>query len=350
MFNISNRYLYILLLATYSFFNILLIDGDRLFVFEINMAYLFLTIFANVILVWEANRLIQVADILRKPFNRLNINHLIINFIYSFICCLLISLISVFIIFEILSHPFQNFYVNFKLAVGFTFRINLFLNCVNAIVFYVNRYSATKVEALRFQKQYAEAKFDALKNQVNPHFLFNSFNVLSTLVYKDQDNAIEFINQMSKVYRYVLKHQDEKLVNLREELDFIDAYIYLLKIRFQEKIDFDIQLSGDLESHFIAPVTLQILLENAIKHNEISKSNPLLIKIYNSIDNNYIIIGNSVKPKSDKYIDSTFVGLKNIKARYQFISNKSIEINFNEREFIVKIPLLQMLEHESINS
>ena len=318
--------------------------------FEINMAYLFLTIFANVILVWEANRLIQVADILRKPFNRLNINHLIINFIYSFICCLLISLISVFIIFEILSHPFQNFYVNFKLAVGFTFRINLFLNCVNAIVFYVNRYSATKVEALRFQKQYAEAKFDALKNQVNPHFLFNSFNVLSTLVYKDQDNAIEFINQMSKVYRYVLKHQDEKLVNLREELDFIDAYIYLLKIRFQEKIDFDIQLSGDLESHFIAPVTLQILLENAIKHNEISKSNPLLIKIYNSIDNNYIIIGNSVKPKSDKYIDSTFVGLKNIKARYQFISNKSIEINFNEREFIVKIPLLQMLEHESINS
>ena len=350
MFKIANRYLYIGLLSIYSYFNILLIDGDRLYAFDVNQAYLFLNLLVDVFLIWEGNRLIQSIKIPQIVIFKYKVNRLVINFVLSFLLCLLVSIVTIAISTSLYEQLQKNYMVNFKLSLGFTFRVNLFLHCVNAIVFYINRYSESRLETIDLQKQYAEARFDVLKSQINPHFLFNSFNVLSTLVYKDPDAASEFINEMSKVYRYVLKYQNEKLVSLNQELRFLDAYTYLLKIRFRDNLLIEKKIELDFESNYVVPASLQILIENAVKHNEVSKANPLKITITQSSNKEFLVIRNTVKPIKKEEIDSTEVGLKNIAARYGLLSNKQMQILNGDEFFEVQVPLLKILEYESSNN
>jgi LytS/YehU family sensor histidine kinase len=175
-----------------------------------------------------------------------------------------------------------------------------------------------------------------LKNQVNPHFLFNSFNALSNLVYEDPDKAVKFIKQLSEVYRYVLDTRDREVVSLEEELRFLQSYIYLQKIRFAEKLTIDIQLEN--VNSQIAPLALQILVENAIKHNIVSEDDPLQVKIYP--DNGFIAVENNLQKKSMGVEPSAGVGLENICRRYEFLSDKKVEILEDTDRFLVKLPIL----------
>ncbi len=177
-----------------------------------------------------------------------------------------------------------------------------------------------------------------LRNQVNPHFLFNSLNTLSSLIYENQDTAAEYIRKLSRVYRYVLEQKEKELVKLKTELDFIKAYIYLYELRFTNMLTFEIKISDESKDCFIAPMTLQMLIENAVKHNIVSKKKQLTIKI--SSKDEYLVISNNLQKKQIKEYSSE-LGLKNIKSRYAFISDKEVIVEETNEHFTVKIPLIK---------
>ena len=194
------------------------------------------------------------------------------------------------------------------------------------------------VDAERLKKESVEAQYNNLKNQVNPHFLFNSLNALTNLVYQDQDKAVKFIKQLSDVYRYVLNSRDKEVVSLDEELKFLEAYAFLQQIRFGGKLKIDIDLK-DVKS-VVAPMALQMLVENAIKHNEISEEHPLHIKIYRQ--EKTLIVENTLQRKSVLADESSGLGLENIKKRYEFLSTSEVEVSEGEGKFIVSVPIIEL--------
>jgi len=196
-------------------------------------------------------------------------------------------------------------------------------------------------EAEESKRAVLAAQYESLRNQVNPHFLFNSFNVLSSLVYKDQDLAARFIKQLSKVYRYVLEVQNEEVVPLEKELEVLEAYLFLLKIRFQDALEVDMQLSPR-EGYAILPLTLQMLTENAIKHNIASRQKPLKLEFFFQNDT-HICVKNTLQLRGDQQ-DSIGVGLPNIKARYQYLGPHKVEVKQEENTFTVSIPLIELKE------
>jgi len=195
------------------------------------------------------------------------------------------------------------------------------------------------IDAERLKKENVEAHYNNLKNQVNPHFLFNSLNALSNLVYQDQDKAVKFIKQLSEVYRYVLDSRDKEVVPLQEELKFIEAYAYLQKIRFGEKLKIEIDLVK--VKSLVAPLAIQMLVENAIKHNEISEEHPLFIKIY--ARDQTMIVENTLQRKSVLADESSGLGLENIKKRYEFLSTRRVEVSETEGKFVVCVPMIVMV-------
>jgi LytS/YehU family sensor histidine kinase len=293
-----------------------------------------------VLSIWESNRFLEIQI---KTFTQ-KIHPLIIHFLLSLIVVGVISVLFAWL-FPLISGTPLSLGITSKLALGFAFRVNLFLHCINAIVFFMDQSRQNQIENESLLKETAEARFAALRNQVNPHFLFNSFNVLSALIYKDSDTASHFVEQLSKVYRYLLSNQNNKVVHIQSELEFLHAYIYLLEIRFGQSLFIDNQVKNQNLDFYIAPATLQMLIENAIKHNVISKANPLSIKVY--VESRYIVIANSIQLKEVKE-ESTGTGLDNIRQRYQFLSAGDSIIIESNGQFIVKIPKL-MIEDEDIN-
>ncbi len=203
------------------------------------------------------------------------------------------------------------------------------------------RDAATKVERLKAEG--LKSKFESLRNQVNPHFLFNSLNALSTLVYDNQQKAVEFIQKLSQVYRYILDHQNDEVVPLEEELDFLKSFVYLNKIRFGENINVHFKNLNDIPGNLVVPpVALQMLIENCIKHNEISKDRKLDITIERSGET--IAVSNNINRLLLDKMESSGVGLSNIRLRYEMLTDNPVEVEELENQFIVRIPLLTLEE------
>ncbi|WP_127845673.1 sensor histidine kinase [Psychroflexus aestuariivivens] len=201
-------------------------------------------------------------------------------------------------------------------------------------------YKALKDTELSTQQnltETAKAKHEALKNQLDPHFLFNSLNVLSSLIEENQSRAVQFTNALSKIYRYVLDQRQADLVEVSSEIEFAKTYIDLLKMRFEDSITCSINI--DHQDLKIVPLSLQLLLENAIKHNKISELKPLHIKIYNE-NNKFLIVENNLNLKRN-IKQSTGIGLDNIKFRYEAVVDRTIEIEKTESHFRVKLPLIK---------
>jgi two-component system, LytTR family, sensor kinase len=203
---------------------------------------------------------------------------------------------------------------------------------------FFNNWKKSMLEAEQYKNESLQAQLQNLKSQINPHFLFNNMSVLSSLVYKDQDKAVEFINQLSKVYRYLLDSKDSELVTVEEEMAFIKSYIYLLKIRFDSNIVFSINVGEDSLKKLVPPMSIQILLENTIKHNEVSSEQPLTVIIHSTT--NALSVSNNLQLRSNKEV-SLKNGLNNIRERYKYFTEQSIEIDNDTKSFTVKIPLLQ---------
>jgi PAS domain S-box-containing protein len=195
-----------------------------------------------------------------------------------------------------------------------------------------------RTQLINLQKENLQSQFDVLKQQVNPHFLFNSLNVLTSLIKLEPDLAEKFSEQLSKVYRYVLENKDNELVDLNTELNFLDAYIFLLNIRFVDKLRVNINIPADRRGDQIIPLAMQLLIENAIKHNIMSKSEPLTIDIFIDIDN-FLNIVNNLQERPSQLV-STGVGLKNIQNRYMLLNNTEPVFEKTESHFIAKVPLV----------
>jgi len=204
-------------------------------------------------------------------------------------------------------------------------------------VYFYNRYQQKKVKESQIVAKTESAKFESLKNQLDPHFLFNSLNVLTALIGENPLQAEKFTTKLSKVYRYVLQQKDKDLIPLEEELKFAKSYMELLNMRYEGGIIFSIPETVSNPDLKIVPLSLQLLLENAVKHNVITSDNPLKIKIYE--ENGFLSIENNINEK-DTFGKSTKVGLKNINQRYSLITNETVEITNKNKIFKVKLPLL----------
>lgn len=215
--------------------------------------------------------------------------------------------------------------------------ITLTIVTVYHFIYYYNEYQKRKVkDSQKFAKQ-ESAKFESLKNQLDPHFLFNSLNVLTSLIGENPQQAEKFTTKLSKIYRYVLEQRDKDLTLLEDELQFAKSYMELLKMRFEDAVIFTIPETVSNPELKILPLSLQLLLENAVKHNVITSQNPLIITIYE--DDGFLVVENNINPKG--FVEkSTKVGLQNIKHRYSLITKRAVEITDYNKIFKVKLPLL----------
>lgn len=202
---------------------------------------------------------------------------------------------------------------------------------------FVDRWKASIEETTRVEQLLLKSQLESLKNQVNPHFLFNALNTLSSLIRESEDDAVDFLQQLSRILRYSLEQQQEATTTLQSELKIARAYLQIFKQRFLEKLSFEIQVPQELLHKSIVCHSLIMLLENAIKHNEISKDKPLNIRIYATTD--YIAVENNLQPRKSQE-PSTQIGLVNIRQQYQLIASKAVLTEVNNKTWTVKIPLL----------
>jgi len=340
MFGVRWRYVFILLLALYSYVQIVVTESDSWFPDQDHTWLLLGNILVLSLGVWEGNRLLQkVLPRLATPLQD-KVNPLLIHFTLSLIWVAILGTFTYYVLIPLAAPEVAISFKNFKLLIGFAFRINLFLHCVNAIFYYMNKTRQAQLEAEQLKKTTLEAQFASLRNQVNPHFLFNSLNTLTNLVRTDPDGAMRFIAELSKVYRYLLNHRDQKLVDLDTELSFIEAYLYLLRIRFRDTLNVHFAISDASKRAYIVPASLQIVVENAIKHNEVSLERPLSIKIYDN-GNGHLMVWNNLQEKRIKE-PSSGVGLENIQRRYRFLTEQEVKIEKEPNHFLVHLPLVKV--------
>jgi two-component system LytT family sensor kinase len=213
----------------------------------------------------------------------------------------------------------------------------LVITIYEALSFYLQLQRAV-AEKSDLEKKNIESQLEGLRNQVNPHFLFNSMNTLVYLIPEDADKAVRFVQQLSKVYRYVLESREARLIPLSEELDFLDSYVFLLKERFGANLKVEIaDLKG--KGHLaVVPLSLQMLFENAIKHNILSTEKPLMIEVF--AENGSLIVRNNLQRKN-QVMDSTGIGLDNIRTRYRILTNREVETIVSQQYFTVILPLYE---------
>jgi LytS/YehU family sensor histidine kinase len=214
----------------------------------------------------------------------------------------------------------------------------LVISVYEVLSFYLALEKAVE-EKNELARQNIESQLEGLRNQVNPHFLFNSLNTLIYLIPEEPDKAVRFVQHLSKVYRYILESRDTRLIPMRDELDFLNAYVFLQKERFGDNLRVDLPKNGHMPDAAIVPLTLQMLFENAIKHNVISTEKPLKIEVFP--ENGHLVVRNNLQRKN-QVMDSTGVGLQNIKDRYRILSHRTVEVITSQQYFTVVLPMLTM--------
>jgi sensor histidine kinase YesM len=271
--------------------------------------------------------------------DRFSIKRLVAGFIGSFVVSLtVIFLLHVFEEVVYNKNSFDYFLANEKpsnylASIIITFFVTL---SIHAISFY-KAYNENKVKEQKIIAGTANAKFESLKNQIDPHFLFNSLNVLSSLIEENPENAQRFTTSLSKIYRYVLEQKDKELVSVDEELAFAKTYMNLLKMRFENSLFYELPTTAISTEAKVVPLSLQLLLENTVKHNVVSEQRPLHIRIY--VEGDYLAVQNDYQ-KKEVLQERQGVGLQNIVNRYGIITNRKVLIAQNEQTFTVKIPIL----------
>ena len=223
-------------------------------------------------------------------------------------------------------------------AYGASYMMVLAVGAVYESIRFFQLWKTTAVEKEHLERAHLASQLEGLRNQVNPHFLFNSLNTLTYLIPEAPDKAVRFVQQLSKVYRYVLESRDDRVIPLQTELDFLQAYIFLLHERFGDNLQVEIG-NINLRNTAIVPLTLQMLFENAIKHNIISTQKPLKIEVF--MEKGHLIVRNNLQ-KKNQVMDSTGVGLQNIRDRYRMLTEQEIEVIASQQYFTVILPDIQI--------
>lgn len=232
----------------------------------------------------------------------------------------------------------EYFMMNFILAI--------IIGTIYETVFFFEKWKDTIRQNEELKNQQIRTQFEVLQNQMSPHFLFNSLNTLTTLIAENQEIAIDFTQNLSEVYRYILQNKDRELVPLSEELEFAKSYLFLLKMRYPDNLSATFKIDKEFESMSIAPLTIQMLIENAIKHNVVSKAHPLHIDVYVENGKSIVVKNNlQIKQALEK---STKTGLANIRKRYEYLGKRQIEIITTPKNYMVAIPLINLFEDKNI--
>lgn len=341
MFTHRYRYWFAFLLSVYTYINTEFCRVYYHFGIRIDWYYAFATILAITFLILEINRLTEPFIRRLVPPEKNKIRYKLSFFVAGSILATTLTIAIVLVMgMLILPYSLQENYIPLKLNLTYCWLVNLLYHLVNAIIFYFKEYKTTSLEAEQLKSITAQAELQVIKSQINPHFLFNNLNVLSALIMKDNNEANRFIEEFSKVYRYILSNHDKELVELKTELDFIKPYIFLLEKRFAEGLVIKVNIAENYKDQYIIPASLQMLIENAIKHNVVSRSKPLLIDVHSNGNNTIVVTNNLQAKQTVEY--STGIGLQNIIKRYRLVSNKEVLINKDENNFTVALPLLNL--------
>lgn len=284
---------------------------------------------------WESLRLVNLWLNKVYPFERNLTGRIMIQLVIG-------SALGIAIRF--LVYWFGEPYVNFKLDSLFLAAtwalygiIPIGVNLSFFTTYFIDRWKDSLIKAERLEKEKSQVQFDNLKNQLNPHFLFNALTSLNSLIFDNQELASQFLQQLSKVYRYVLQNKDKNFVLLSTELEFIAHYVQLLETRFQGALKISFQIDDAAKEKAIVPVTLQILIENAIKHNVVDKDKKLFIEVLTVGD--YLVVSNNLQLR--KMVEtSNKLGLENLKSLYKFLTEKPVLIEPTDDRFYVKVPLI----------
>jgi sensor histidine kinase YesM len=314
-----------------------MINGQNFSNWEIKLSFLFTIMIA--FLIWEGNRFLHFSlrsyfDWINKPVQKIAIMMLSITFYTVPLSVLL--LVGWYKI-------FTNGPVNWDIITQSTLIIMIaviFITHVYETAFLVKESESEIIKNEQLERARAEAELEALKNQIDPHFIFNSLNTLSHLIESKPARAKQFNDNLADVYRYILQNKARDLVLLKEEMEFLQSYFLLLQIRFEKAVQLKVDINEEaMDQYLIPPISLQILAENAIKHNEFSESTPLLFSI--EMKNDELVVHNPVRKKTLRKASSK-IGLQNLRERYKLTTNREISIKEEEHDFTVSLPILKI--------
>lgn len=315
--------------------------GDEPF-FDNTSVFYYITTFLLFIITWEVNDWLIKRQVDSKIGNGLNFTNSIVILLKSLGVLLPISAIVYYLgIFE-----FENICEIDDPNPELHFRIDVLRAClIGLAVIVINLFyhsSKQKVEVEHkleeLKKEMMTSKYKSLKSQISPHFLFNSLNTLTSLMYEDRDLASDFVSRLASSYRYILDNRENDLVSLEKELSFLDSFIFMMNVRHKDSLKISTEISIQPKDFLIPTLSLQMLVENALKHNYYSKEKPLEINIY-SIEENKIVIKNTLRERKLEE-ESTKLGIKNIKKRYSFYTKKPVIVDKSSTNFMVTLPLL----------
>ncbi|UII74520.1 histidine kinase [Flagellimonas sp. HMM57] len=209
---------------------------------------------------------------------------------------------------------------------------------INLFYFTMKQKEEMEEQMENLKREMLASKYSSLKTQISPHFLFNSLNTLTSLMYEDRDLASDFVTRLASSYRYILENNEDDLVSLRKELNFLDAFVFMMEVRHKNAVFIKTDIKVSAENYWIPTLTLQMLIENALKHNLYSKEKPLYISI-GSIEKSALAIKNNLRKRTLKY-ETTKLGLENIRKRYSYYTNKQVLVREEDDVFEVIVPLL----------
>jgi two-component system, LytTR family, sensor kinase len=314
---------------------------------KLGFAIIYLVAVLEVGLIWETNRVLIKKARRKYP----EIHQTRRRILYELVWCSLVSL-GLQVVYLWLHKQSPDWQVNFTTSEYIAnFTASIFALAIVVIlyevVYFYRKWRENMVENAELRKEQVERQLEVLKSQINPHFLFNSLNTLSSLIQIDPQKADTFLEELATVYRYLLRKNSAELCILEDEVNFIKAYFHLLKTRYGESIQLQICVAEAMFRHQIPPLTLQLLVENAVKHNVVSAEKPLIVKIYSQSNelskyqttNTKLIIENNLQQKKNT-IPSTQIGLNNILTKYQLLGFNSVEITQTADTFRVVLPLI----------
>ncbi|NVO21658.1 MAG: histidine kinase [Bacteroidetes bacterium] len=273
---------------------------------------------------------------IERPVTR-SIVEIILLVLYSTIAFSLVQIIMLYLVHRV--NPLEAWGM-IAGSLIYTMLISFTISLIFTAAGFFRAWKRELIRSEKFKSEMLAYKYESLRNQLNPHFLFNSLNVLSDLVYADQAQAVKFIQQLSGLFRYVLDSREKELVKLQEEKDFLQSFIFLLKTRFEDKLEIQLDFSASPED-LIVPMTLQLLVENAVKHNEVSEKFPLKVSIRK--EEQSLVVENNLQLKVAGET-SKGTGLQNIEQQFSFFTDRKIEIMNSDGNFTVRVPILKAAE------
>ncbi|MFW5757218.1 MAG: sensor histidine kinase [Bacteroidota bacterium] len=337
---LHDKYVLLLGIPTVSLAMYLLFGKNMDVFFSSNVFIILLHNILMTFLIWMGVRKIVIVLWEKFPWEKHPLKHLFWEIGLVAFYVMLISLLNYgfLIITESVDLIFHG---SFLMSLSIALIVTYFITSVHEAWFFYTQWNISRLKEKTLEKENLQSQYETLKSQINPHFLFNTLNTITNLIEEEPEMAVRYVNKTADFLRTVLNLKDKQVIRVEEEIDLIKDFYDLQLQRFADNLKLHINIKKENLSQKIPPLALQMLFENALKHNVISSENPLIITIKDH-EQDYIEVKNNLQKKK-VFAQSHGIGLANIVSRYGFLSNKKVEIVENESFFCVRIPLLKIL-------